>query len=128
MSNKFVLAHAEARRRAVAAVVAAPDGYRVVISEPRRSTEQSDKLHAMIGDIVKQKQWHGERLSSEEWKRLFSAAVFREKMLPGIEGGIVIVPRFTRAMNKKDMSDLIEFIYSWGAENGIEWTESVEVA
>lgn len=121
--NLFTLHNQAIRERAKAAVQDAPEGWRVRITEARRSTEQSDKLHAMIGDIAKQKQWNNESLTVEEWKRLFSAAVFKEKMLPGLNGGIVIVPKFTREMNKADMSELIEFVYAWGAEHAITWSE-----
>ena len=124
MKRTFVLVHDRARAGAVAAMNdPAYAGHVVTISEPRRSTEQSDKLHAMLGEIAEQKQWNNERLSIEEWKRLFSAAVFREKMLPGLNGGIVIVPKFTRSMTKGEMSELIEFVYAWCAENEIELME-----
>jgi hypothetical protein len=122
---KFVLRALphQSRENCMRAIREAEDGTMVSLSEAKRSDEQNAKLHAMLGDIAKQKLWHGERLQLVEWKRLFCAAVFREKMLPGIGGGVVIVPKFTRSMSKSDVAELIEFIYAWGAENGIVWSE-----
>lgn len=113
----FHLVHTEARRRAVEAVQTAPDGYRVSVEPQKRSHEANDKLHAMLQEIAEAVQWHGQRLTVEEWKRLFTAALFREKMLPGMEGGIVIVPKLTRGMSKAEFSELIEFVQAWAAQN-----------
>lgn len=116
---RFWLNHQTARNRALEAVRTSPEGYRVTIDPPGRTGEQNDRLHAILQDIAEQKEWHGERLTVEEWKRLFSAAVFREKMLPGLTGGIVIVPKFTRRMSKEELSELMEFATAWAVENGI---------
>ena len=116
---RFWLNHSTARKRAVQAIQDSPDGYRVTIDPPGRTSEQNDRFHAMLQDVAEQKQWHGERLDIEEWKRLFSAAVFKEKMLPGISGGIVIVPKFTRRMSKGELSELMEFVSAWAVENGV---------
>ena len=116
---RFWLNHSTARKRAIQAIQDSPDGYRVTIDPPGRTSEQNDRFHAMLQDVAEQKQWHGERLDIEEWKRLFSAAVFKEKMLPGISGGIVIVPKFTRRMSKGELSELMEFVSAWAVENGV---------
>ena len=118
---RYYLNHDTARKLALDAVRTAAAGVRVTIDEPKRSNAQNDKLHALLSDVALQKLWHGERLTLTEWKRLFSAAVFREKMLPGIDGGIVIVPKFTSDMNKHDVSELIDFVLCWGAENEIKF-------
>ncbi|MGL4573574.1 MAG: recombination protein NinB, partial [Burkholderiaceae bacterium] len=39
--RRLVLAHAEARRRAIECVTQAPDGYIVEVSEPTRNLEQN---------------------------------------------------------------------------------------
>lgn len=41
MKHTYILAHAEARIRAVDAVRSAPDGYCVTLSEPSRNLEQN---------------------------------------------------------------------------------------
>ena len=120
---RFWLNHSTARNRALEAIKQAPEGYRVTVDPPGRTTEQNDRLHAILQDIAEQHEWHGERLTVEEWKRLFSAAVFREKMLPGLNGGIVIVPKFTRRMTKPELSELMEFVTAWAVTNGIQLHE-----
>jgi hypothetical protein len=116
---RFWLNHDLARSRALEAVKTAPAGFRVTVDPPGRTLDQNAKLHAILQDVAEAKEWHGERLTVDEWKRLFSAAVFREKMLPGIGGGIVIVPKFTRRMSKSELSEMIEFIHAWAVENGV---------
>ena len=116
---RFWLNHQTARNRALEAVKQAPEGYRITVDPPGRTTDQNARLHAMLQDIAEQKEWNGERLTVEEWKRLFSAAVFKEKMLPGLNGGIVIVPKFTHRMSKAELSELMEFVTAWAVENEI---------
>lgn len=50
----FVLAHPEARRRALACVSDAPDGYRVIVEPPKRNIEINAALHATLGEIAEQ--------------------------------------------------------------------------
>jgi ABC-type branched-subunit amino acid transport system ATPase component len=45
-------------------------------------------------------------------------------MVPGIDGGIVFLGEPTSGMSKQEMSDLIELLYSFGAEHGVEWADS----
>ena len=41
MKQTFVLVHSEARKRALAAVQTAPDGFVTIVCEPTRSGEQN---------------------------------------------------------------------------------------
>ena len=119
---KFTLVHAESRKRAIQAVQDAQDGMEVTIKPPKRTLDQNAALHAMLSDIAEQQKWNNETLSIESWKRLFCAALFQETMMPGLTGGIVIMPRFTRSMSRAEMSELMDFISAWGAERGVRWS------
>jgi ABC-type branched-subunit amino acid transport system ATPase component len=44
-------------------------------------------------------------------------------MVPGIDGGMVYLGEPTSGMSKQELADLIELIYHFGAERGVEWTE-----
>ena len=95
------------------------------IGRERRNLEQNAKLWALLHDISKQVEWYGQKLGSEDWKHIFSSAVLEIKTVPGIDGGIVVLGQSTSRMNKKQFSDLIECIYSFGAERGVQWSEPV---
>ena len=125
MSEKksFILAHPEARRRAMAAVAEAPEGYGVTVAPPKRSLEQNAALWARLGEIAEQVEWHGQHLTSAEWKDVFSAALKKQKAVPGIDGGFVILGSSTSRMSKAEMSDLLELIAAFGAERGVEFAE-----
>lgn len=118
----FVLSHPEARRRAMACVADAPDGYVVTVQEPTRNREINAALHATLGDISEQVEWAGRKWDIETWKRLLVAAWARASgepvvMLPALDGaGVDIVFRRTSQMTQAEMRDLMAFIEAWSAE------------
>lgn len=91
-----------------------------------RTSEQNDKLHAMITDIARQKEWAGKKLDVETWKRLLTAAFARAKkqsavFYPALDGqGFDVVYRRTSRMGKREMSEFIDYVYWYCAENEIE--------
>jgi hypothetical protein len=122
----YKLVHDTARRLAAAQCMNAPDGYVVTIQEATRTLDQNSKLWPMLGDVSKQVEWYGSKMNSEEWKDVFSAALKKQKVVPGIDGGFVVCGQSTSKMGKKEFSDLIELIYAFGAERGVVWSERVE--
>lgn len=121
----FIMAHSEARRRAMAAVADAPQGYAVTVAPPKRSLEQNAALWARLGEIAEQVEWHGQHLAAAEWKDVFSAALKKQKAVPGIDGGFVILGSSTSRMSKAELSDLLELIASFGAERGVQFAEDM---
>lgn len=111
------------RRYAHECIDAAPDGYCVVIKEAKRTDEQNRKLWPLLGDVARQVEWHGKRLTAENWKDIFSAALKRSEVVPGIDGGFVVLGQRTSQMGKAQFAALIELIYAFGAEHGVEWSE-----
>jgi hypothetical protein len=95
----------------------------LIVSEPRRTLDQNSKLWPMLGDIASQVQWHGQYLKDFEWKDVFTAALKRYRAVPGIDGGIVLLGMRTSRMTKSELSELIECIYSFGAEHDVVWSE-----
>ena len=94
-----------------------------VIKKNRRSIGQNALMWSLLGDISRQVEWHGEKMTKKDWKWVFTAAIRRQRMVPGIDGGIVFLGEPTSGMSKQEMSDLIELLYSFGAEHGVEWTD-----
>ena len=120
----FRLAHDEARRRAIAAVTVAPDGYIVRIAPPTRTLEQNAKLHALLGEIAERREWAGRRWDIDAWKRLLVGAWSRAQgsavqMLPALDGaGVEVIYRQTSALSVRETADLIEWIEAWDATDG----------
>ena len=120
--RKFVLAHHEARRRAMAAVADAPDGHVVTVAEPTRNGAINAALHAKLGEIAASRDWAGRRWDIETWKRLLTAAWGRATgqavvMLPALDGaGVDIVFRRTSELTQAECRDLLAFIEAWEAE------------
>lgn len=100
-------------------------GHRLTVKvEPeKRSSEQNKRLWAMLTDISEQVEWHGVRLSPEDWKAVFTAAMKRNRIVPGIDGGFVVLGQSTSKMTKAEFSELIELIDAFGAERGVNFKE-----
>ena len=118
----FVLSHQIARQNAIRAVSEAPEGYEVRITEKRRSLDQNAHLWAVLTDIANQVEWHGQKLSPEDWKHILTAGLKREqRMAPGINGGWVVLGTSTSKMTKSEFSELLELAYAFGAEKGVQF-------
>jgi adenylate kinase family enzyme len=100
-------------------------GSKVVFHGPGRTIPQNDALHAAIGDIARQRDYHGVKLPVREWKLLFLDALDREvRMLPNLDGtGFVSVGKSTSDLSKDEFTGLLSVVYEWGNRNGIEWSD-----
>lgn len=121
MREWVVLMH-HTRRKVQCAIDAAPDGYVVEIRSPTRSINQNARMWACLTDISKQVPLAGEMLSPEDWKCIFTAAMKKHRMVPGIDGGMVVLGAYTSRMTVADMSELQALIDSYGDEKGVMWS------
>lgn len=125
----FILAHAQARSRAVEAVRDAPEGYAVEVREPRRNLEQNAKFHAMCGDIARSGlPWAGKSRTAAQWKVLLVSAhavatKIGSEMVPGLEGEFVNLRESTALMSVKRASSLIEYTLAFCAHHDIELSD-----
>lgn len=115
----FILAHPVARQNAIKAIEAAPENYRVEIRQRTRSLDQNAKLWSLLGELARQVDWHGQHLTAENWKDICTAALKRQDVVPGIDGGFVVLGTSTRNMTVGEMSELIEFITAFGTDRGV---------
>lgn len=123
----FRLVHDTARRRAVAAVQAAPEGYVVRISPPTRSLEANALLWSKLADVSRQVVWHGRKLSPDDWKIIFTAALSQLVVVPNLDGtGFVALGNRTSTMSKARFSELVALVDAFGDERGVKWTLSGE--
>ena len=98
----------------------------VVLSLGRegRSQDQNSRLWATLTDVSQQVIWHGEKLSPEDWKHVFTAALEKQRIVPNIDGnGFVMCGMSTSKMSKAKFSDLLEIINAFGAEHGVKWSD-----
>lgn len=118
-SRIFRFAHDQARRLAAEFCMTAPEGWIAKFSEPTRNLEQNAKLWALLSEVSSQVDWYGQKLTSEEWKDVFSASLKRQKVVPGLDGGFVVCGQRTSQMGKREFGELIELITAFGAERGV---------
>ncbi len=112
----------DAAWREVKSLLMAGHRLELEIRKEKRTSEQNKKLWAMLGDVSGQVDWHGQRLDPEDWKHVFSAALKRQRVVPGIEGGFVVLAIHTSKMSKAEMSDMIELMHAFGADRGVRWS------
>lgn len=96
-----------------------------VTDQATRTLEQNAALWAALHDIAEQVEWHGQKLSAENWKDMATAALKRQKVVPGIDGGFVVLGESTRTMTKAQLSELLDFLHAFGAERGVRFADEV---
>jgi len=94
-----------------------------IIVKNRRSIGQNALMWALLGDISRQVEWHGQKLSKKDWKWIFTAAIRKQRMVPAIDGGVVYLGEPTSAMSKQQMTDMIDLILSFGNEHNVAWSD-----
>ena len=124
MSEKrtYKLVSDQIRVHCIDEIARAPLGKVVIVQDPTRTLEQNALMWAMLADISAQVDWYGQKLTSEEWKDVFSASLKRQKVVPGLDGGFVVCGQRTSKMTKGEMSDLIELMNAFCAERGVKLT------
>lgn len=99
-------------------------GHRMVVEvrPETRSLAQNARLWAMLSDISRQVDWHGRKLTPEEWKHVFTAALSKQDVVPGIDGGFVVLGKSTSKMTKAEMAELQTLMEAFGAEKGVQFS------
>ncbi|WP_211313851.1 recombination protein NinB [Marinomonas piezotolerans] len=97
----------------------------IKLGRQKRNNGQNARLWATLTDVATQLEWYGEKLSQEDWKHVFTAALKKQKAVPGIDGGFVVLATHTSRMNKTEFSELLELIYAFGSERGVRWSDPV---
>ena len=103
-------------------------GHRMVVEvrKETRSLEQNRRLWALLTDVSKQVNWYGRKLTPENWKDIFTAALKQQDVVPGIETGFVVLGSRTSKMTSKEMSDLMSLIEAFGAEKNVKFSAAME--
>ena len=121
--------HAD-RMKATDWVHKAPPGTRVEFKASKRTLPQNDRMWAMLTDIARQCKHAGQKYTPDQWKVLFMHACGREvQFIPALDGSTFIPwGQSSSDLTKGEMSDLIEFMFAWGSEHGVEFLDDREDA
>jgi hypothetical protein len=130
MTHSIVLTNAQQGHQTLASLWAWAkprllQGRRVTLSvaEEKRSLPQNKLMWALLSDLSRQVVWHGQKLTKEEWKDMCTAALKRQKVVPGIDGGFVVLGSSTSRMTVAEMTEMIDFIHSFGVQQGVEFSD-----
>lgn len=103
---------------------AGPVQIRMQRPDDLRSLNQNAKLWAVLNDVSKQVCWYGQYLDSEDWKCIFTAALRKHKVVPGIESGTFVMTGLsTSRMSKREFISLLELIQAFAAERDVIWSD-----
>jgi hypothetical protein len=123
--SRYQLTLTADRSIAMQAIREAPDGARLTIKTARRSTDQNARMWAMLTDVAMQLEWHGQKLSTNDWKLLFLDLLRRElRLVPNLDKtGWVNLGRSSSDLSKAEMGDLMELIAAFGAQHGVTFRD-----
>jgi len=91
-----------------------------------RSISQNRMMWANLEDIAQQVIWYGVKLTKDEWKDVLTAALKKQKVVPGIEGGFVVIGARTSKMTVPEMTELIELSTAFGTQQGVKFRAFVD--
>lgn len=94
--------------------------------EPTRSLEQNSLLWARLSQLSRELKWDGETLTPNEYKDLLTACLRKQKVVRGIEGGLVFLGARTSSMTRSEMSDLLDLMDAFAAERGVVFVDPRE--
>lgn len=103
-------------------------GHRLVleVKKETRTVEQNRRLWSLLTDISSQVNWYGQKLSPDDWKDVLTAALKKERVVPGINGGFVVLGQRTSKMTKNEMTELQELIEAFGAEKEVKFKAHID--
>ena len=126
MKRVYIMAHTEARQRAMQAVKDAPEGYAVTVSEPTRNLNQNAAQWPILQAFADQLQWpingRMEWLTPDEWKDVLTCAFKREtvRVAMGLDGGMVMLGSRTSEFTKSRFGEWLEFLHATAADRDID--------
>lgn len=129
MAGQTVILRGDVQRQLAKNLIdKAPKDAVVNIRQAKRTNDQNAKMWAMLSDISRAKP-EGRTKTPEVWKELFMHACGHETRFEmGLNGEPFPAGFRSSNLTVSQMSDLIEFIYSYGAEHGVIWSDEARAA
>jgi hypothetical protein len=126
MTQTVILRGQPQRNLAKQFIDKAPENSVVKISPLTRSNEQNNKMWALIEDVMNAMP-EGRQHTKEVWKAIFMNALGHETAFAmGINNEIFPIGFKSSQLSVRQMSDLIEVIYAYGAKHNVKWSEKYE--
>lgn len=130
MSSTYTLYNAQQGHKALSDLWAVVKPYlvaghrlQVTVRKEKRSNEQNRLMWAALTDIANQVEWYGQKLTADDWKTMLTASLRKQRTVPGVDGGFVVLGLSTSKMTKEEMSELLELAMAFGADRGVKFNE-----
>lgn len=124
MTQTVILRGLEQRALACSLIERAPADSVVKISGPKRTRDQNALMWALLSDLSRAKP-DGRMHTPETWKDLcMHACGHAVRFEVGLNNEPFPVGFRSSNLTRAQMSDLIDFIYSYGTERGVKWTDN----
>lgn len=122
----MTLVNARVRERALLALLGLSEGWKVFLRKRNRTKEQNDKMWAMLTDISVQKP-EGRTCTPDDWKCLVMNACGHDvQFMEGLDGKPFPTGFKSSQLKIGEMVTLIDWMYAYGAEHNIVWSEPKE--
>lgn len=118
------------REQAIRWAQKVPVGTRIEWKATKRSLPQNDRFWAMLTDISIEMRRRGRDHTVEQWRTIFLAAFGLEvKFLPSLDQKTFIpLGHSSSDLSVKEMSDLMEWMTAWAAENNVPLRDNNDAA
>jgi hypothetical protein len=77
-------------------------------------------MWALLRCVAAQVEWYGQHLTAEEWKDIFTAGLKQQRVVPGLDGGFVILGARTSEFSKGEMAQMQELIEAFASEHDVD--------
>jgi hypothetical protein len=126
MGRALVIIASDADRSKLHAWIAtAPWNTRVTFQGPKRSVPQNDLMWSRLTEISENVVWYGQKLSTDDWKDIFTASLRKARVVPGLDSGsFVPLGMRTSDMSKEEMTALLDLIDAFAAEHDVTFHEA----
>ena len=114
----------------IKAVANAPVGAQFDLSDAPRTIPQNRLLWRLLTRISDQVEHAGEKWEAEAWKACFMKAQGAKlRFMPSLDGESVVAVGYKSShLDKEKFSELIESIYAFGAEHGVDFEAEISLA
>ena len=93
---------------------------RLLLQGPKRTSPQNRLMWSLLSDFADQLTLHGHKHDEQTWKAIGMHALGKEvDFVHGFEGEIVALGYRSSELDIDEMSNLIELLYSEGAQRGV---------
>lgn len=87
-----------------------------------RTIKQNAMMWSCLTDLSKQVDWYGQKLSPDDWKHVLTASLRKQRAVPGIDGGFVVIGLSTSKMTIQEMIEMVDLCHAFGSDKGVNWS------